>query len=173
MHWRGRQIFSQPRHPDLNVDLCLQRFLHPICFCGGRIPLVLEVRVEEEASLAQLWEHIKSQYLQITLWIKGLSLQFMTVSQEPRRWWVFHLGWAESTCLQLQRSSSKRENVLPSWIRLDGPDCVLGKMAPPWALLDLISKHKCAVISGLSPVLLDLQRKIFPTTRLGDNKQEQ
>lgn len=25
----------------------------------------------------------------------------------------------------------KRENVLPSWIRLDGPDCVLGKMAPP------------------------------------------
>lgn len=54
MHWRGRQIFSQPRHPDLNVDLCLQRFLHPICFCGGRIPLVLEVRVEEEACLYKI-----------------------------------------------------------------------------------------------------------------------
>lgn len=67
------QIISQPKHPDLNVDgTCLQRYLYPICFCGGRILLVLEVRVEEEASLAQLWEHIKSQYLQINPRIKSL-----------------------------------------------------------------------------------------------------
>lgn len=60
MHWRARQIISQPKHPDLNVNAaCLQRHLHSICFCGGRIPLVLEVRVEEEASLSQLWEHKK------------------------------------------------------------------------------------------------------------------
>lgn len=67
MHWRGRQIISQPKHPNLNVDAtCWERYLHPICLCGGRILLVLEVRVEEKASLAQLSEHIKSQYLPIT-----------------------------------------------------------------------------------------------------------
>lgn len=141
----------------------------PIGFCGGRILLVLEVTVEEEASLAQLWEHIKLQYLQITLWIKSLvpsvynCVTGAKVCTPP--------GLGRMYLSAITKVLFKRKKVLPSWIRLDGPDCVLAKMAPPWALLDLISKHKCAMISGLSPVL-NLQRKIS-TTRLGDGEQEQ
>lgn len=67
----------------------------------------------------------------------------------------------------------KWENVLPFCIRLDGLHCVLSKIAPPSALLDPVSSHECAVISDLSPVLLNSQRKSFPATRLGEDEQEQ
>lgn len=169
MHWRDRQIISQPKHPDLNVNAaCLQRHLHSICFCGGRIPLVLEVRVEEEASLSQLWEHKKiaiSQYLEIILWIKSLVPSVCDcVTGATWCWQEVPTGLGRKHLSAITKVLFKNENVLPSWIRLDGSDSVLAKMAPPWALLDLISKCKCAVISGLSPVL-SLQRKIFPTNK--------
>lgn len=119
MHWRGRQIISQPKHPYLNMDApCLQRYLHPICFCGCRIPLVLEVRMEEEASLAQLWEYIGLQYLQIAFCIKSLvpsvydCVTGAKVCAPP--------GLGRKHLSVITKVLFKRENVLPSWIRLHG-----------------------------------------------------
>lgn len=130
MHWRGRQIISQSKHPYLNVDApCLQRYLHAICFCGCRIPLVLEVRVEEEASLAQLWEYIELQHLQITLCIKSLVPSVYDCVTGARVCIPPGLGRKHRSVIT--KVLFNRENVLPSWIRLHGPDCVLAKMAPP------------------------------------------
>lgn len=125
MPWRGRQIFSQPKHPDLSVDAtCFQRYLHPICFCGGRIPLVLEVKVEEEASLAQLWEHTKSQYVQTNLWIKSLVPSVYDCVTGTKKVVCISPGLGRKHLSVITKILFKRENVLPSWIRLDGPDCV-------------------------------------------------
>lgn len=122
---------SQPKHPYLNVDAapCLQRYLHPICFCECRIPLVLEVRVEEEASLAQLWEYIELQYLHITLCIKSLVPSVYDCVTGAKM--SIPPGLCRKHLPVITKVLFKRENVLPSWIRLDGPDCVLAKMAPP------------------------------------------
>lgn len=114
----------------------------------------------------------KSQYLEIILWIKSLVPSVCDCHRSHLVLAGSPAGLGRKHLSAITKVLFKNENVLPSWIRLDGSDSVLAKMAPPWALLDLISKRKCAVISGLSPVL-SLQRKIFPTTRLGDSKQEQ
>lgn len=127
---RGRQIISQSKHPYLNMDApCLQRYLCPICFCRCRIPLFLEVRVEEEASLAQLWEYTELQYLQLTLCIKSLVPSIFDCVTEAKVY--IPPGPGRKHLSAITKVLFKKENVLPSWIWLDGPDFVLAKMAPP------------------------------------------
>lgn len=106
------------------------------------------MRRRKHLCLAQLWEHVESlgHSTQVTLWIKELL-------DVPSAY-----GWVAGMPAMTE-VLFKRENILPSCIRLDGLHCVLGKTAPAWALFDLISKCKCAVICGLSPVPSILREK--------------
>lgn len=81
--------------------------------------------------------------------------------QQPRRWHVFWLAWAESTCLQPD-IFFKRENILHFSIGPDGFDCTLGKSS---------SLTSAQPVFSVNSVLRE--NFSFPKVRLGDDKQEQ
>lgn len=85
--------------------------------------MVLGVRVKEEETLAQFWEHVKLQYLQITHQIQSLVASVYDCVTAAKV--CIPPGLGRKHLSAIANVLFKRENVLPSWIRLDGPHCIL------------------------------------------------
>lgn len=96
----------------------------------------------------------------------------MTVSQEPRRWWVFHLGWAESAPVCDYKDRLQKGECIAfldqagwSWLCFGQDGTTLSSAWP-----DFQAQACCDFWFVSCPRFAE---KIFPTTRLGDNKQQQ
>lgn len=151
--------------------MCLhKRCLPPICFYRGRVVSVLlcwngRRTICVYLSFGDMWcpcHNAKGYSDSKSL----VSLQFRVETQQPRRWHVFWLAWAESTCLQPERSSSKGRTyysptsglrvLTTSWVRV-----------PARVLLNLFSQCECDVISSLLP---QFSENILASLRWGFEK---